>query len=75
MGMAAGRQGFAACSACRGCSDHDGDERTLTGGTAKKKEPQKAAKEKNQVKYITRKVGGQNEELPRESESYSLPRH
>lgn len=28
------------------------------GGMAKK-EPQKAAKEKNQVKYITRKVGGQ----------------
>lgn len=29
MGMASGRQGFAACSACRGCSDYDGDERTM----------------------------------------------
>ena len=44
------------------------------GGMATKK-PQKAAKEKNQVKYITRKVGGQNEEVSRESESHSLPRH
>ena len=44
-------------------------------GGRQKKEPQKAAKEKNQVKYITRKVGGQNEEVSRESESYSLPRH
>ena len=44
------------------------------GGMAKK-EPQKAAKEKNQDKYITRKVGGQNEEVSRESESYSLPRY
>lgn len=45
------------------------------GGTATKKAAITAAEEKNQVKYITRKVGGQNEEVSRESESYSLPRH
>ena len=44
-------------------------------GGRQKKEPQKAAKEKNQVKYITQKVGGQNEEVSRESESHSLPRY
>lgn len=58
-----------ACSACRAKA------RAAERARRAKKEPRKAAKEKNQVKYITRKVGGQNEELSCLCRCHDSPRH
>ena len=60
-----------ACNACR--AKARAAQRAKQN--AQKKSREKAAKEKNQVKYTTRKVGGQNEALSCLCRCHDSPRH